>query len=273
MIQAWTFPSSTGPNAWITQAWTLSVELSFYLIFPVALMAIGRLNRFATIVCAFSVSVAICALGIAKIAPGDEQIPILSRSWTPPLPVLRACEFVLGILACRIFLNAPQSSWSRFGGWKTYLTALAIVVILASTTSPQFSSFATVLFPVLIIQLGAGGAGLAAFFSTRPMLVLGGASYALYIIQGPVREWVRLFVPAPLDAAVNPLITLAIAIAAFLFWEQPAQRWLRAAYRRATPEAPAAQRRSIPSAIEAADARLDRSRLSNLNSDVQDLHL
>jgi peptidoglycan/LPS O-acetylase OafA/YrhL len=232
MTQSWTFPSDLAPNAWVTQAWTLSIELFFYLIFPVALLAIARLNRFATIACMLAVSTTICALGIAKIAPGVEQIPILSRSWTPPLPVLRAFEFVLGMLACKIFLDAPRALRSGFGGWKTYLTALAIVGILASTNSPQFSSFATVLFPILIIQLGAGGAGLAAFLSTRLMLLLGGASYAFYITQGPVREWVRYFVPAPLDGAVNPLAALALAIAAFLFLEQPAQRWLRRAYQR-----------------------------------------
>lgn len=233
MVQAWTFPSDTSPNAWIMQAWTLSTELFFYLVFPFALAPIARLNRSAAIAGAVVVSIAICALGIAKIAPGVEKIPLLPRSWTPPLPVLRACEFVLGMLACRIFLGVPHSFWTAFSGWKTWLTVAAILAILACTTSAQASSVATVLFPLLIIQLAAGTGDLAALLSTRPMLLLGGASYALYISQGPVREWVRHFVVAPFDAALNPLVAVALAICVFLFWEQPAQRWLRAAYRAA----------------------------------------
>jgi peptidoglycan/LPS O-acetylase OafA/YrhL len=232
MVQAWTFPMDTSSNAWITQAWTLSVELFFYAIFPFALPVVGRLKPVAATMVATGVGAAICVFGIAKIAPGTERIAFLPRSFTPPLPILHASEFLLGMLACAIYLNRSPATWCGAGGWKASLTALAVLAILASTTSPQVTSLATVLFPVLIIQLASGEGAMARFLSRPAMLVLGGASYAFYITQGPAREWVRALIPSPLDAALNPIIAVVVATAIFLLWEQPAQRWLRSVHKR-----------------------------------------
>jgi peptidoglycan/LPS O-acetylase OafA/YrhL len=232
MVQSWTFPSDTSSNAWISQAWTLSIEFFFYLIFPLALVAMEPLKLLTSVIAAGIACVVICTFGIAKYAPGADPLPLLPYGLAAPLPVMRVIEFLLGMFACRVFRQVPASLLIRFSGWKTSLTAAVIVAILATTTMPQVASLATVLFPLLIIQLAVGGSTLAAILASRPLVLLGGASYALYIIHGPVRAWIRQVVPAPLDAALNLPVAVAVAVAIYLAWEQPAQRWLRAWYQR-----------------------------------------
>jgi peptidoglycan/LPS O-acetylase OafA/YrhL len=227
MIQSWTSPSDPSANAWISQAWTLSVEAFFYLSFPVMLLAAGRMSTTSATVTAIVVGLLIWALGVPKVAPGTGSPVLLPPSLVLPLPVLRLLEFALGMLACRIFLNTPQPRLECLGGWKTSITALSIVGILSTSTSPHVASIATLLFPILLIQLAVAGSFLSTFFSTPAMLLLGGASYALYIFQGPLREWARLLLPVPIDAFVNALIAPMFAVLVFLFWERPLQRWLR----------------------------------------------
>lgn len=77
------------------------------------------------------------------------------------------------------------------------------------------------------MQLAVARTRLAALLSSRALLLLGSASYAIYMLQGPVREWVNLIVPSPaLAAALNPFVLLAVALAAYRFVEEPARRML-----------------------------------------------
>ncbi len=231
MVQSWTYPSSTTPNAWVTQAWTLSVEMFFYICFPLILPVVSRCSRRWSVATAIGIALVICLLGVAKIAPGTDRIPSLSESMTPILPILRATEFVLGMLACRIFLLTPGAVLKRYSGWKTTVTALLILAILSTSLSARGTSIATVLFSILIVQLASGAGGLARALSAKPMLILGGASYALYITQGPVREWLRLLVPSPWDAWVGPAASITFALVVYLLFEQPLQRRLRSKFR------------------------------------------
>jgi peptidoglycan/LPS O-acetylase OafA/YrhL len=91
--------------------------------------------------------------------------------------------------------------------------------------------------------MAGGNSYVASMLGKKPFVLLGGASYAIYLLQVPVRFWVHLAATgtknlkvdhAGIDALLSPLILIAVSIAAFLYWEEPARKWLRTCFKRYT---------------------------------------
>jgi peptidoglycan/LPS O-acetylase OafA/YrhL len=232
MTQSWTPPLSTSGYLWVMQAWTLSVEFAFYLVFPGVLLFAKKLNPAGTALIAAAAAAIIVIFGLSSITPGTLSIPHLSPSTVLPIPLLRSAEFVYGVMLCRLTVLNPY--WSKaMGGHLFEVLMIAIVVaVLCLASSVQSKALFTVAIGILIVQL-AGGYGLVtAALSSKPLLLLGGASYALYLLQGPMRAICDQYVPHPFDRFLSPIVTIAGAIALFLYWEQPCRRLLLSAYRR-----------------------------------------
>jgi peptidoglycan/LPS O-acetylase OafA/YrhL len=88
-------------------------------------------------------------------------------------------------------------------------------------------------FALSIYELAREDNWLAKTFSTRLMVLLGGASYAIYLLQYPVRMWVRtIFLRLPANAQglgtpLTPLILVLFSVVVFRFWEEPSRRMIR----------------------------------------------
>ncbi len=228
MLQSWTPAASNFGYTWVMQAWTLSVEMFFYAIFPLVLAICGGLQLRGITTGMILVGTAIVAFGLPTITPGTQSIPLIPNGLGLPLPVLRSFEFVFGLLLCRFMFMAPQTARTLARGPITFLTITLIVAILSFSVNSQITALATILFGLLIIQLAISKSLLVTFLSTRVILLLGGASYALYLAQGPIREWVRLLIPGKLlGSVVNPLVALLVAIAIFMYFERPFRRFVR----------------------------------------------
>ena len=65
------------------------------------------------------------------------------------------------------------------------------------------------------------------------MLLLGGASYSIYLLQLPVRDWVRTLFPhnsslvSRLNAPLTPVVLILFSILVFRTWEEPARKAIR----------------------------------------------
>jgi peptidoglycan/LPS O-acetylase OafA/YrhL len=101
------------------------------------------------------------------------------------------------------------------------------------------------LFGVAIFALARGGGSLGRLLAARPLVALGEASYALYILQVPLMFWLAL-ATGKQPGTTGPAFVLAylgLAIAAALachrFVEQPGRLWLRRLLTR--PSAPVPQ--------------------------------
>ena len=74
--------------------------------------------------------------------------------------------------------------------------------------------------------------------STSALILLGEASYALYILHYPLLAWLThvlhpgRFASSPVFFALYLSIALAMAVVSFRFVEQPARRAIRRAYAR-----------------------------------------
>lgn len=220
---------------WNMQAWTLSVELLFYLSFPFLLVGAQSLSRASCLV----VIAICCALIFVFRLPeirGTENL-LYGFLIHIPLPFLRMPEFVYGILLGVLFCrgHAPVSRW---GLWAAML---ATVVALSASSSLWVAPFVAILVGIIILLVptSLNDGPLKRLLSHPVMVLLGGASFAIYILQLPVHLIVGAFFPGPY-AFIGKLayvpILIAVSLIVFLWYEEPArERIKRLAARRPVP--------------------------------------
>jgi peptidoglycan/LPS O-acetylase OafA/YrhL len=69
--------------------------------------------------------------------------------------------------------------------------------------------------------------------SWRPLVFLGGASYSIYLLQYPIRNWVRLLcekvlhVPYVVGSLSSPALLIVISCLVFHYYEEAMRRALK----------------------------------------------
>jgi hypothetical protein len=231
MVQSWTSPYSNFGGTWVMQAWSLSVELFFYLCFPILFSLMRELRLRIILLGLLSASLFIVVFGTPWIDPGIAFIPLFSKDSTPILPILRLPEFIFGMLLCKLIFAYPKLG-DMLAGLKFFtLTFVSIVILLSFAETVQIKTVATLLFGVLIIQLSYGKNLIVRILSSQQMVLLGGASYALYMIQGPVRHWFYWLVSNDIlskmaSMFLNPITAIFLSIMIFIYYEQPNRKCL-----------------------------------------------
>jgi len=231
LLQSWPLQHlGVSPANWNGPAWTLSVELLFYLMFPILAKTWLKLELPAL----FTVG-AICALLMIgfwspSIGTGRE-IAYPALDWLP-VPVARLPEFVFGMTLGRIFHRVRN----RFDGkWLFRLSLLGAIIALSASPAASISGFAAFFFGLIILAIACSKDGLAIrFLSLRPLVFLGGASYALYILQTPVRLLLGAAFTGNLDmiGRVSYYPTLfVLSSLIFLYFEEPARKFIRGKFR------------------------------------------
>ena len=233
MLQAWV-PGSQ--EVLDPPAWSLSAEAFFYLLFPWLGMALVRFRPAA-------LWPAAGLLWLASLAPPGLFLLLgAPAAWDPVLkftPLLRLPEFGVGVAAGLLFLRRGPLP----GRWATSLTVLAagllLLVLGASSQLPYrllHNGLLAPLYVLLIVGLGSSGAGARRVLGARWALLLGEASYALYLLHVPLWDVAAVGLRAlarplaPGLALTFPLylpLLLAGAVVAHLLVEQPARRALR----------------------------------------------
>ena len=228
MVQSWTDAFSHSGYAWIMQAWTLSVELAFYLSFP---FLIGMLRRLGT-----SLLLGFCILdvifiisgGTTTVTPWTDYGGYIHQPVWPlylPLPLVRSGEFLLGMLLHTIVTRLPRLALN-FSATHCVLACAAIVALLSASSDERALSAAAVLVGILIAMIYVSDNAFTRLLGSRTLILLGNASYALYLLQGPVHAYLGIFLPDPYDRLLGLPISLAAAILAWRFVEIPARLYI-----------------------------------------------
>jgi peptidoglycan/LPS O-acetylase OafA/YrhL len=231
MVQAWNPRAPQLNGAWNYPAWTISVEAFFYLCFPFLLPWMSRRSTralFWMMACLLMICIVVRTpvLGLGDLDRSSLFINIV------PLPLLRIPEFLLGMVLGLRLLRAEAAGRNGGSALRTYLAVLSALLIL-SLPLGEWVSLVTVPFTVLVYELAIGESALARLLSTQLVVLLGSASYAIYLLQFPVRSWTRVIFSrfpeklAYLGTPLTPLILVLISILVFKFWEEPCRRALR----------------------------------------------
>jgi peptidoglycan/LPS O-acetylase OafA/YrhL len=244
LIQCWApLGNDWGWQDWNPPAWMLSVEFFFYLCFPLLCGLVERAPRPL-------LYLAIAAATLFAFATGsvDPPAPHPHFAWMDylPLPVLRLPEFIAGMVLAewqarrgvRKLPIAPEISLAIF------------VLVLGRDHFPLQAAWAVLLATLVIIGLvNAPAAPFTRLMNTRLFMLLGAASYALYILHEPVNFALRALAGGRSLLALQYPIDIALSILVLFMIETPARKWINASY-----AAIGARRRKQEGAISPASA-------------------
>lgn len=195
-------------------AWSLSVEMFFYAVFPLAFgIAIARGWRFA----------AVAGYGLVLVT---FFWPLVQPYW--PLNHLGA--FVTGIAAGLWFrVDRRLPAWAVLCG-----AAAAILGLLGFRQSLPFSAIGQpVLVPLyaLVIAATATCTGRLGILESKFLVLLGDASYSLYILHFPILAYYRFLLkavnisPDLLPAVcVFVVVVVSVSVACYKFIEIPGRK-------------------------------------------------
>jgi peptidoglycan/LPS O-acetylase OafA/YrhL len=232
MLQAWNPFNPDMAGAWNYPAWTLSAEAFFYLCFPFVFPWISRRSTRAL----FWLTAALLAVSVIGHTPvrglGDWKHSAVLLERVVPLPVFRIPEFLLGAVLGLRFLRDKSAQGPASYPFRVYPAMFGTLVVL-SLPLGDWVSLVILPFSVLVYELARGGSALAKFLSTRLMVLLGGASYAIYLLRLPVTTEARTLLSglpsgvARFGELAAPLFLILFSILVFQYWEEPARKAIR----------------------------------------------
>ena len=238
-LQAWFPPYPLSVNF---PAWSLSVEMFFYLSFPFILANIKKIPSaqfmlVAAISWGFTQAVLINLLN----GPFYTGFPSRSHDLIFYFPLSHFCSFLLGMGAASMFLQNKEQ-WRIPALYSLlFISAIFILIIsdyqlekmISSMTGYDFKfggSFYAPVFMALILITALSDNFFTKALSLKFPVLLGEASYAMYILQVPIymlfNRWIVPLIPADrMEHFVLYLLFLtAISIVSFYWIEKPGKR-------------------------------------------------
>jgi peptidoglycan/LPS O-acetylase OafA/YrhL len=208
-------------------SWTLSCEALFYLLSPFIFLLLSKRRN------PLLASVALFAVYTSLIVAVVSCFPTLN--W---MAYLRVPEFLLGIVA---FHLSQRVNFSRFAALLFVGGILALFTPILSTRLYESLFWSLGFAPgaaMLIIGAASARGGLNRFLSRPRLVLLGQASYALYLLHDPLLRYSRVIL-VKLGIVIPPFATIpfalflfgvlvAGAVLCFRFYENPVRLKLRA---------------------------------------------
>lgn len=226
---------------WNPPSWSVSVEAFFYAVFPALARRLGPLRgarMTAALVGVWLLGLVPPVLYVALRPDGPGTLDVaFTGIWLSVVkfnPLLRLPEFLLGVLLGLVFVRERAASSPPRSGAVMALAGAALLLAGFSQGGwiPYPLMHNALLAPasaLLVYGLARGGGPLGRLLA-RPWLVhLGGASYALYLLQYPVSElvhWLARYVDL-----TSPSRFLAVLLVVLVPASMAVHRWVETPWR------------------------------------------
>jgi peptidoglycan/LPS O-acetylase OafA/YrhL len=257
LTQAWNPRTAL---AWNAPGWSLSCEVFFYLLFPWTLMlasSLFRKYRWKSLLWAWIASI-VSPFFYLWVRPEGVVTPESHAAWLSVVrfnPLLRFPEFVLGVILGVGYLAGFRLPKPKVAVLTCLLLLLTALILGKDLPYPIFhNGMLAPLFGVSIIGLAADDCGLG----IPALLLLGEASYSLYIIHNPMLSWLKAFfellhvaLPAWLFGMVFVAVSISASVCCYKLIELPAKSFLCNRKKESTSPPPPVQMSdsAIPSSL------------------------
>lgn len=229
LVQAW-LPQLA--LAWNGPGWSLSAEAFFYALFPYLLRLLkSRPIVFTTGAAGLFYLFYLLPYAIGHVLPENISGNSNWIFFVTFNPLIRIPEFIIGICLARLIIDGHGRFIARF----TLLIFVAFVAVVSLIQNELiFRALSTPLICLLLTSLFYGSGPACRILASRPIVMLGRASYAVYILHIPVAYWFRwLATGDPKASFTVPDFTLflatltGLALLSYRYIEQPANEALR----------------------------------------------
>lgn len=241
MTQSW-HPRLTA--AWNSPAWSISTEMFFYMMAPFVIPFVLKLRKNllpVIILYLIPITIYFSLSTLTNFKFEQEGASIFWRSF----PILRLTDFAIGVFVGKVFLQEGEVvTWLRKNKgvnsglfWVSFF--LSLLVTSANFKFPRLifaNVFLIPLFALMILSIATTRVSYTGFLRMKPILLLGGASYALYMIHEPMIFYVgHIFRSLSIGYSLVYFVTyltlsILTSIILYKILELPAQKWIRAKF-------------------------------------------
>jgi len=224
-IQSWSPRLASNFNF---PAWSISVETFFYLSFPaIILFALPKISMRKFVFLTFGLWTVHCSIVASIVYMGEGT----AADSLEVFPLFRIAEFLVGMVFGFSFLKRKTATSITS---TLFLVSIACVLGIWSLGLPHIVRASGVLAPlygICILSL-ARSSGQFKMLGSSTMVLLGNASYAMYIIHVPILHIVERNIEIESDASpllfISYIVFLILcSIAVFKLYEVYVQKWIR----------------------------------------------
>lgn len=210
-------------------AWTISVEMFFYALFPLFLLLLNR-NR----------TVFVSVMAILFILAQYFHLKYYAQRWSLPdsivdtvffNPVMHISQFLIGMIGGYLFINnktiMPKSSWGT-------LALFCLVVLLIAARPDNISYQVGLIAPVFMLFIFSVAVSQPTFLNAKTFVFLGEISYGIYILQFPVFKVLKAINERYMHISVQYFFFIGLAVLlvvsalSYVLFEKPLRRKINA---------------------------------------------